>query len=255
MSKRMEGMSNQNAARRWMKRWIGVLSIAVIFCLSPARSQNSSGDYTFLVGAGTICDGGDTTKCPAVVKSGNGDSYQISGAGTFNSRDKSVVAAGTYTHVSPNGTVMESGVWSASQLVRFDSYGIAPAALTVVENAGGNATFGAKPKAGAPISELQRVARFLAAKPTGGLGIFRIRMVPMLGPTKTAELQINCALGAVPRDRSVEGIRLMLDGSKNEFSEEVSGRVMFLSVRPEVKTQSKSSVPEPTAGSTEPPIN
>jgi hypothetical protein len=253
MSKWMEGMSNQNAVRRWMKRSIGVLSITVIFCLSPARSQNSSGDYTFLVGAGTICDGGDTTKCPAVVKSGNGDSYQISGAGTFNSRDKSVVAAGTYTRVSPNGTVMDSGVWSASQLVRFDSYGIAPAALTVGENAGGNATFGAKPKAGAPISELQRVARFLAAKPTGGLGIFRIRLWPILGATKTAELQVNCALGAVPRERSVEGIRLTFDGSKSEFSEEVSGRVMFLLVRPEVKTQSKSPDTEP--GSTEPPPN
>lgn len=248
-------MTNQNAVRRWMKRSIGVLSMAVIFCPSPARSQNSSGDYTFLVGAGTICDGGDTTECPAVVKSGNGNSYQLSGAGTFNVRNKSVVAAGTYIHVSPNGTTMDSGVWSASQLVRFDSYGIAPAAMTVGQNAGGNATFGAKPKAGAPISELQRVARFLAAKPTGGLGIFRIRLWPILGATKTAELQVNCALGSVPRERSVEGIRLTFEGSGNEFFEEVSGRVMFLSVRPEVKPQTKSPDPQPSTESVEPPSN
>jgi hypothetical protein len=77
--------------------------------------------------------------------------------------------------------------------------------------------------------------------------------VAMVGATKTAELQVNCALGAGPRERSVEGIRLTFEGSGNEFSEEVSGRVMFLAVRPEVKTQSKS--PEPATGSAEPPGN
>jgi len=238
-----------------MRRSFGVLSIVLIFCASPARSQNSGGEYTFLVGAGTVCGGGDASKCPAVVKSENGDSYQMSGAGTFNTRNKSVVAAGTYTHESPDGTVMETGVWSASQLVRFDSYGIAPAAMTVGGNAGGDATFGPQPKAGAPTSGWQRVAKLLGAMPTGGLGVFRIRLWPMMGTTKTAELQVNCALGAVPRERSVEGIRLTFEGSGNEFSEEVSGRVMFLSVRPEAKTQSKSPEPEPATGPAEPPSN
>jgi hypothetical protein len=248
-------MAISNARCNWIRRLIGVFNIALIFCASPARSQNSGAEYTFLVGAGTLCAGGDAGKCPAVVKSGNGDSYKMSGAGAFNIRDKSVVAAGTYTHESADGTVLESGVWSASQLVRFDSYGIAPPALAVGENAGGDATFGAKPKFGAPASGLQRVARLLAAKPAGGLGIFRIRMLPMLGAIKSGELQINCALGAVPRERPVEGIRLTFDGSKNEFSEEVSGRVMFLLVRPEVKAQSKPPGPEPPTESEEPPSN
>ena len=238
-----------------MRRLVGVLSIVLILCANPARSQNSGSEYTFLVGAGTVCGGGDASKCPAVVKSENGDSYQMSGAGTFNTENKSVVAAGTYTHEAPDGTVMETGVWSASQLVRFDSYGIAPTAMTVGGNAGEDATFGAKPKAGAPMPMGQRVARLLGAIPTGGLGVFRIRLWPMMGRTKTAELQVNCALGTVPRERSVEGIRLTFEGSGNEFSEEVSGRVMFLSVRPEVKTQSKSPEPEPATGSVEPPSN
>jgi hypothetical protein len=248
-------MANRNALWRWMEGSAGVLSIALMFCASPARSQNGRSEYTFLVGAGTVCAGGDASKCPAVVKSQNGDSYKISGAGTFNMKDKSVVAAGTYTHESADGTAMETGVWSASQLVRFDSYGIAPAAMTVGGNAGGDAAFGAKPKAGPPMSGLQRVARLLGAMPTGGLGVFRIRLWPMMGAKKTAELQVNCALGAVPRERSVEGVRLTFEGSGNEFSEEVSGRVMFLSVRPEVKTQDKSPEPEPATGSAEPPSN
>jgi hypothetical protein len=246
-------MANRNACWMWMKRSAGVLSIALMFFASPARSQNSRSEYTFLVGAGTVCAGGDASKCPAVVKSQNGDSYQISGAGTFNMRDKSVVAAGTYTHESPNGTAMETGVWSASQLVRFDSYGIAPAAMAVGGDSSGDTALGAKPKAGAPMSGSQRVARLLGAMPTGGLGVFRIRLWPMMGTTKTAELQVNCTLGAVPRERSVEGVRLTFEGSQSEFSEEVSGRVMFLSVRSEVKTQNKSS--EPASGPAEPRSN
>lgn len=238
-----------------MRKSVGVLSVALIFCARPARSQNRGGEYTFLVGAGTICRGGDASKCPAVVKSENGDSYQISGAGTFNTTNKSVVAAGTYTHESPAGTVIETGVWSASQLLRFDSYGIAPAAMTLGANPGGDTTFGAKPKAGAPISGWERVAKLLAAMPIGGLGVFRIRLWPMMGATKTAELQVNCALGTVPPERSVEGIRLAFEGGGDTFSEEVSGRVMFLSVRPEVKPPNKSPEPEPATGSAEPPSN
>ena len=70
--------------------------------------------------------------------------------------------------------------------------------------------------------------------PTGGLGIFRIRLLTLSGAVKTGVLHVNCALGDVPRERSVEGIRLSLEGDRNEFSEEVGGRVMFLSMRRQV---------------------
>jgi hypothetical protein len=76
--------------------------------------------------------------------------------------------------------------------------------------------------------------------PTGGLAVFRIRLVPMRGPSTTAVLQVNCALGDVPRERSVEGIRLTLETNNSEYSEEISGRVMFLSMRPEVSTPAKA---------------
>jgi hypothetical protein len=54
-------------------------------------------------------------------------------------------------------------------------------------------------------------------------------------------LQVNCTLGEVPRERSVEGIRLSFEGNQNEFSEEVGGRVMFLSTRPEVSAPAKTT--------------
>jgi hypothetical protein len=76
-----------------------------------------------------LCDPGDSGSCLAVAKSANGDSYEISGAGAFDPQNKSVKAAGTYTHKSPNGNVLETGVWLANELLSFDSYGIAPGAL------------------------------------------------------------------------------------------------------------------------------
>ena len=40
-----------------------------------------------------------------------------------------MTVAETYTRKSSSGDVLETGVWVASELVSFDSYGIAPGAL------------------------------------------------------------------------------------------------------------------------------
>jgi hypothetical protein len=75
----------------------------------------------------------------------------------------------------------------------------------------------------------------------------------MSGASKTAVLQVNCALGDVPRERSVEGIRLAFEKNGGEFSEEVGRRVMFLAMRPEVSAPAKTQQQEPAPGSAEPP--
>lgn len=141
----------------------------------------------------------------------DGDSYEISGAGTFDARNKSVKAAGTFTPKSANGNVLETGVWTASELVSFVSYGIAPSALHE------------KRPLGPPQFGPKRLTMFSGIVPTGGLAVFRILLLPMSGATRTAVLQVNCALGDVPRERSVEGIRLTFESSGNEFSDEVAG--------------------------------
>jgi len=200
-----------------------VPSLILFLCAGLARAQISSANYTFVVASGFLCDPGDSGSCPAVAKSANGDSYEISGAGTFDPQNKSVKAAGTFNHKSTNGNVLETGVWTASALISFDSYGIAPAALMK-----------RGPALGGPQIGYKRLPMRSGPLPTGGLGIFRILLVPVSGTTKTAVLQVNCALGDVPRERSVEGIRIRLERNNFEYSEEASGRVIFLALRPEV---------------------
>jgi hypothetical protein len=213
-------------------------------CTGSATAQSNSTSYTFVVGSGFLCEAGDSGSCPAVAKSANGDSYEISGAGTFDTGSKSVKAAGTFHHKTPNGNMIDTGVWTASELISFGSYGIAPNALQQKGPAYSSPQLGPK-----------RMPTRVGAMPTGGLAIFRILLVPLSGPSKTAVLQVNCALGSAPRERSVEGMRLALEGNSNEFLEEVSGRVMFLSTRPEVSQPAKTPDLEAAPASAEPPRN
>jgi len=219
-----------------------VPSLILFLCAGSTRAQISSINYTFVVASGFLCDPGDSSSCPAVAKSGNGDSYEISGAGTFDPQNKSVKAAGTFSHKALNGNVLETGVWIASELVGFDSYGIAPGALRQNGAVLGRQPIGPKgfPKPSGPM-------------PTGGLAVFRIRLLPISGLANTAILQLNCALGKVPAERQMEGIRLSLERNGTEFSEEVSGRVIFLSLRPEGIGPTKTPQQEPAPDVAKPP--
>jgi hypothetical protein len=110
---------------------------------------------------------GDVSTCPATARSTQGDSYELSGAGTFDAQHKSVKSAGTFTHKSSNADVLETGVWLASELVCFDSYGAAPSALLRPGLTFGPRLFGPK-----------RLPMPSGSMPTGGLAIFRIRFLP-----------------------------------------------------------------------------
>jgi hypothetical protein len=213
--------------------WVAAPTLAMFLGTGPARAQSSSVNYTFLVAAGFLCDSGDSSACPAVVKSANDDSYEISGAGTLTTQSKSVTAAGTFTHKSTHGTVLETGVWIASELVSFESYGIAPGALTREGRAFGS------PQLGPMHSRM-----FPGSMPAGGLAVFRIRLLPVRGLSKNATLQVNCAIGKVPPEHSVEGIRLAFEGAGGEFDEEIGGRSLFLLTRPEAGAARKVPAPE-----------
>jgi len=102
-------MSNQNVFSTLIVTWVAIPSLAMFLGAGPARAQNSSANYTFLVASGFLCDSGDSATCPAVVKSANGDSYQMSGAGTFNRQSKSVTAAGMFDF-SGNGSELRGFV-------------------------------------------------------------------------------------------------------------------------------------------------
>ena len=194
-----------------------VMPILSLFLSSiPAKAQSNAGNYTFLIGSGYLCEN-ESASCPAAVKSANGDSYEMSGAGTLEVNNKSVTAAGTFTHRSPDGNALETGVWVASELVTFDPYGIAPGARTLAGPAFDPPPFGPR-----------RMHMLTGSVPAGGMAVMSIRLLPMWGPMKTAVLQVYRALGKVPEDRQTEGIRLAFDGGGGEFDEEVSGRTMFV---------------------------
>jgi hypothetical protein len=103
--------------------------------------------------------------------------FEISGAGSFDPQNKSVKAAGTFNHKSTNGIVLETGVWTASDLISFESYGIAPPA--VMQRG---------PAFGRPQNGYKRLPIRPGPLPTGGLAIFRILLMPVSGTTRTAVL-------------------------------------------------------------------
>jgi len=213
--------------------WVALSSLTIFLIIVPATAQTGNSDYILLVGSGFLCDSGDSSACPAVVKSANGDSYEMSGAGTLAPQSKSATAAGTFTHKSTDGVVLETGVWVASELVSFDSYGIAPGALMREGRAFGPPQFGPK-----------RLPMFSGSMPAGGLAVLRIRLLPVSGFAKTATLQVNCALGKVPDEHPTEGIRLAFEGGRVEFDEEISGRTMFLLTRPTAGAAAKAPAPD-----------
>jgi hypothetical protein len=218
--------------------WIAAQTLALFFGAGAARAQSNSANYTFLVAAGFLCDSGDSSSCPAVVKSANEDSYEITGAGTLTAKSKAVTAVGTFTHKSSNGMVVEAGVWIASELVSFDSYGIAPWALMrEVRTLGPRqidlSSFGPR-----------GMGMFSGSMAAGGLAVMRIRLLPVRGLSRNATLQMNCALGRVPTEHATEGVRLALEGSGVDYDEEVSGRAMFLLMKPGTDTAAKALAPK-----------
>jgi hypothetical protein len=276
-------MSSQEALLNPLFSLGGVAALAILLSAFPAMAQSNSGDYLFLIGSGFLCDSGDSSACPAVVKCADESAYELSGTGTFNPQSKSVTAAGTFTHKSPNGNSLETGIWMANELVSFDSYGIAPGARRQAGSAFGPLQFGPR-----------RMPMLSGPMPAGGLAVFRIRLLPMWGPSRNAVLQVNCALGKVPEERQTEGIRLTFDGvtmdlwptqfdenphprrprgsggprqvdsrfrgndqrgsdfqgGGSEFDQEISGRTMFVLTTPGVSPPSKPQASEDATGPT-----
>jgi hypothetical protein len=212
-------MSSQGGFSRRTVVWAAVPIWVISAAAIPARAQNSATGYMLLVASGFLCDPGDASTCPAVVKSAQGDSYEMSGAGTFSPGSKSVTATGAFTHRSADGNALETGIWIANEFVSYDSYGIAPGARLQVGSAFGPPQLG-----------LRRMPMLTGSMPSGGLAVLRISLLPMWGPSRTATLQVNCALGKVPEERQTEGIRLTFERG-GEFDQEISGRTMFVSTR------------------------
>jgi hypothetical protein len=221
-------MLSQRELLSGVMAWTAGMTLATFLVAIPARAQSNSGDYLFFVGSGFLCQSNDSSSCPAVAKSADDSTYELSGAGTFSAKSKSVTAAGTFTHKSPNGSTLETGIWMANELVSFDSYGVARDVLMREGWVFGPAEFGPR-----------RMPMLFGSMPSGGLAVIRMRLLPMWGPSRAAVLQVNCALGKVPDERQTEGIRLSFEGGGGEFDQEISGRTMFVLTGPGISPKPK----------------
>jgi hypothetical protein len=188
---------------------------------SPATADSSSVNYNFLVGSGFLCDPNDSTTCPAVARAANGNTIELSGAGTLILASKSITAGGGFTHKSPTGEILETGVWTATALLSFKSYGVAPGALM-----GQTQKF----KAFRPLPI--GLGIMAGPMPAGGLALIRIRMLPDVGRPKEAILQVNSAKGKVPEKHQGDGVRLAIQEGGPKFDEKVSGRILFILTKP-----------------------
>jgi hypothetical protein len=167
---------------------------------------------------------------------------RINGAGTFDLAGRSVIAAGTFDEKTPAGDIAATGVWTATELVSFQSYGVAAGALQLDHpklRTSGPVAMGKMP---GPVAALM-----VGPMAAGGLAVIRIRLLPDAGSPRDAVLQVNCAKGKVPPDQPGDGVRLVIQGGGPRFDEQVSGRTVFLLRRP----GPNAAWNRPTAGDTE----
>jgi hypothetical protein len=202
----------------------------------------ANANYNFLIASGFLCDPDDSAACPAVARTSNGETIEISGAGTLGLAGKSVTAVGAFTEKTPTGAIVTTGVWTATGLVSFESYGIAPRALLL--DYPKLRTLGLFPmgKGMMPGPMAGPIASLMAGPvASGGLAVIRIRLVPDTGSPLDALLRVNCAKGKVPADEPSDGVRLAITGGGPVFDEEVSGRTVFLLQRPMPNFASKQA--------------
>jgi hypothetical protein len=199
---------------------------------STVSSDSGSASYNFLVASGFLCEPNDSTTCPAVARAASGETIEMNGAGTFTLANKSITAAGAFTHKSSTGEVVASGVWEVTELLSFQSYGLAPGALMLKAQ---------KLKASRffPLG----LGMLAGPMPAGGLALMRIRLLPDSGRPNDAILQVNCALGKVPTNQQGDGIRLAMQGGALGFDGKVSGRTVFMLRKPGFNLSSQRLVP------------
>jgi hypothetical protein len=205
----------------------------------PARFSVATANYNFLIASGFLCDSG---VCRAIAQAADGESVEISGAGTLDLAADAVTAAGAFTEKSPNGDVVTTGVWTATALVSFQSYGLAPGALLrdYPELRAAGALNKAGPKVLGPLMTGPTANWMTGPIAAGGLAVIRIRLLSDVGDPREALLRVNCAKGKVPEDEQSDGIRMAITGGPS-YDRQVSGRTVFLLRRSLPKFVSKSS--------------
>jgi hypothetical protein len=198
----------------------------------PSRFTLATANYNLLIASGFLCE--DADGCPAVAQAADGETIEITGAGTFALADKSVTAAGAFTQKTSSGAITATGVWTATRVVRFKPYGIAPFALLrdyPQLRTAGLFAMGRPMMPGLMMPGLMMAGLMAGPLAAGGLAVIRIRLLPDAGVPQDALLQVSCAKSKAPETEQTDGVKLTISGGP-AFNLPVSGRAVFLLLRP-----------------------
>jgi hypothetical protein len=174
-----------------------ILLIVLLLALgaTTASADSESASFAYLFGSGFL-GGLSPTACPQVASAANGETIEITGAGTLSIHPESVTGGGTFVHKDAAGTILESGGWTAMDLLSFNDYGTSP---------GFPSTF------------------------HGGLALIRVQLSPSSGgPGIDAILEENYAIGNPPAARTEDQVRLAVQGGGPNFNNPVSGFNVFI---------------------------
>jgi hypothetical protein len=178
-----------------------------------------------LVGLAGLLDGapavaGSTTAQIAfgtfesVARASNGETFTISGEGTFGLQPKSISGQGgaieaaigevprTFTHRDAEGNVLAEGTWEPTALLSYHSFGPAT------------------PEQEAEMGELPPASE-------GGKAMFKAALFVGGVHVHDAIITIYCHLGE-PRDNVVEATLVHVQGTSLNFNEVVSGDNLFI---------------------------
>ncbi len=171
---------------------VAVLTLAVSMLL-PATALADSGTHTYAF----------LLEVPNVSEAPNGDSVAITGEGEFSVHPNAIIEGmGHFTHMNAGGTVLATGMWRATGLLDYQSYGCG-----VVHNF---------PRPG--------VTTDLPDNFCGGMVKMRVVQIDAI-------LTIFCIIGPNPPnshdDPSGEGIHLVVPGIIN-FNKIVEGMNVYV---------------------------
>lgn len=171
------------------------LAVTIVAPLGAAATHRTV-TYDYLIGVAPLCDLAPGA-CPVLSVSRDGDTIELTGAGTFSIHPKSVTGGGTFVHKNAEGEVIGTGTWTATDLLFFRSYG-------------------------------SGAVQGLPEEFEGGTARIRVRLIPDGGGEGfNGVLKVVCTLGDDIPSSAVEGIRLRVIGGEN-FSDEVSGFTLFV---------------------------
>ncbi len=179
-----------------MKRFLVFAVAAAVFALpagTGALADSGARSYDYLLGTSVLC-GLAPSACPDIAQAPNGDTVELTGAGTLAIHAKSVTGSGTFVHKDAAGNVKGSGTWTATDLLSFHSYGTSPGFPSSFE---------------------------------GGEALIRVHLVSASGLQFDGILWVDCEVGAPPPSGQTEGVRLDVPGVIH-FNKQVSGFTLFI---------------------------